>query len=49
MSCKHDFKEINDVRFCVKCGIHVTFDNKIIFDKKLPSCMKKGEKRCREK
>lgn len=44
MSCKHDFKTTNDVRVCVKCGLTVTYDNKIILDRKLPNCIKKGIK-----
>ena len=30
--CSHKWREINDVRVCIKCGLTITFDGKIIFD-----------------
>ena len=33
--CSHNFKIMNDVKACVKCGLTITFDNKAFFDRKL--------------
>ena len=45
--CNHsNTVKINDVRVCLKCGITITHDGKIIFDRKLPNYRsKKGGKR----
>lgn len=34
--CNHsNVKRINDIRVCLDCGLTVTNDNKIIFDRKI--------------
>lgn len=33
--CKHDIKQVNNVRVCVKCGLTRTPDGRIMFDKKI--------------
>lgn len=42
--CKHIWKKHNDVLFCSKCGLTVV-DGKMMFDKKLPSIIKKESKK----
>lgn len=33
--CSHDWKTVNDIKVCLKCGITKTYDGKILFDKKI--------------
>lgn len=34
--CSHsNTKKVNDVRVCLKCGMTVTHDGKILFDKRI--------------
>lgn len=36
--CNHMWKDMNDVRVCLRCGITVRrLDGAIIFDRKLPN------------
>lgn len=44
--CKHVWKDMNDVRVCLRCGITVRrLDGAIIFDRKLPNIRKgRGKK-----
>lgn len=43
--CSHtNTKKINDVKVCLNCGLTLTFDNKIIFDRKLPNHKSKKKK-----
>ncbi len=35
--CRHSYVKINDVYVCRKCGLTITFDGKIIFDKRFPN------------
>lgn len=44
--CTHgNTVKINDVRVCLKCGLTLTPDNKVIFDRKLPNYKNKKRKR----
>ena len=43
--CNHEFKQINDVRVCQRCGLTVTMDGKIIFDRKIANYKSKKKKR----
>jgi len=43
--CNHIWKTVNDVRVCLRCGITMRrLDGKIMFDRKLPDVVKKGQK-----
>lgn len=33
--CVHSWVKVNDVKYCPKCGFTVTYDGKIIFDRKI--------------
>jgi hypothetical protein len=38
MACTHsNTKKINDLRVCLNCGLTLTNDGKVIFDRKLPN------------
>lgn len=44
--CNHIWKMMNDVRVCLRCGITISiFDGRVIFDRKLPEKLKKGDKK----
>ena len=43
--CGHQWKKVNDVYVCIKCGLTKTYDGKIIFDRKLPNNTKKGKRK----
>lgn len=43
--CSHNWRKINDVSVCLRCGITRTNDGKIIFDRKLPNCRVKKTKK----
>lgn len=50
MACSHSqTKKINDLRVCLNCGLTLTNDGKVIFDRKLvnykPKKRKKGGKK----
>lgn len=50
MACAHtNTRQINDVKVCLNCGITITHDNKILFDRKIvnykPKKRKKGGKK----
>ena len=46
--CNHgNTVKINDVRVCLKCGLTITNDGKVIFDRKLPNY--KSKKRNKKK
>ena len=50
MACSHSHtKKVNDLRVCLNCGLTLTNDGKIIFDRKLvnykPKKRKKGGKK----
>lgn len=45
--CGHQWRKLNDVYICVRCGLTKTYDGKIIFDRRLPSKLNKKEKRKR--
>lgn len=48
--CNHQFIKYNDVTVCLKCGLTSCLGQKIIFDKKLHSELRKrGKKKCRKK
>lgn len=40
MACRHNWKQINDVQFCTKCGITRVNNEKVMFDRKLPNHLK---------
>ena len=42
--CKHDFIEMNNTKACIKCGMTVLANGKIIFDKELVNYINKGKK-----
>ena len=33
--CTHEWKKINDVQVCARCGLTRTYDGKVFFDKKV--------------
>lgn len=43
--CNHTFLKMNDVTVCVKCGMTVADGKKVIFDRKLPSYIRKKNRR----
>lgn len=43
--CKHQFIKINDVSVCKFCGLTLSFDGKVMFDRKLPNYKKKRRKK----
>lgn len=44
--CPHDWRQINDVTVCVRCGMTRTKDGKVFFDRKLPNYKaKRGKKK----
>ena len=43
--CRHEWLRINDVRVCKRCGVTLTPDNKVLFDRKLVNPKKKGKKK----
>ena len=47
--CSHDWRKINEVWVCMRCGITKMPDGKIFFDRKLPNYKpkKKGRGKCR--
>ena len=42
--CSHEWRKINDVKVCMRCGITVTHDGKILFDKKIKDYRPKKRK-----
>lgn len=43
--CTHgNTKKINDVRVCLNCGMTITHDNKVIFDRKIVNYKSKRRK-----
>lgn len=45
--CNHQWKKINDIKVCTRCGLTITYDGKIMFDRKLPN-YRKGARKCQE-
>ncbi len=45
--CSHEWRQINDVSVCTRCGLTRTKSGKIIFDRKLPNYRhkKRGKKK----
>lgn len=43
--CNHEFVTVNDVRVCQRCGMTVTYDNKVLFDRKIANYKPKKKKR----
>lgn len=33
--CSHSWYKVNDVTICAKCGVTLTFDGKLLFDRKI--------------
>lgn len=42
--CNHVWRSINDIKVCKNCGLTVTFDGKIIFDRKIVNYKSKKRK-----
>lgn len=42
--CNHEMQKINDVKVCMKCGMTITPDGKILFDRKIASYKSKKKK-----
>lgn len=40
--CGHEWIKINDLSICKRCGITITEDKKILFDRKLSNCTPKN-------
>ena len=46
MPCSHtNMKKVNDVRVCLDCGLTVTSDGKVMFDKKIVNYRPKKRKK----
>lgn len=43
--CSHCWKKVNDIKVCINCGLTVTYDNKILFDKPIVDYKSKPRKR----
>lgn len=44
--CAHQWKKINDVYVCVRCGLTKIYEGPILFDRHLPNVnMKKRKKK----
>ena len=46
--CAHDWRFINDVKVCLKCGLTIA-NGKVIFDRKLPNYKKPKKRKCKRK
>lgn len=44
MACSHEWQKVNDVRCCLRCGLTITYDGQILFDRKLPNYKRKKVK-----
>lgn len=33
--CQHNFKQVNDVKICIRCGLTIPQDGRPFFDKKI--------------
>ena len=43
--CKHgNTIKVNDIKVCLSCGMTLTYDNKIIFDRKIVNYKRKVKK-----
>lgn len=49
--CSHDFRKINDVKVCIRCGLTFPQDGSPFFDKKIVEYYqsKKGKQKRRDK
>lgn len=45
MPCSHQFIRINDVSVCKLCGLTLSFDGTVMFDRKLPNYNKKKRRK----
>lgn len=43
--CNHEWRKINDVKVCMRCGMTRTLDGKILFDKKIVNYKPKKRKK----
>lgn len=43
--CSHEWRKVNDVHVCLRCGLTKTFDGKFLFDRKLPNYKRKRVKK----
>lgn len=37
--CGHQWVKHEDVKVCILCGVTVTFDGKLVFDRRLPGVL----------
>lgn len=48
MPCTHtNTIKVNDVKVCLKCGLTLTHDGKVLFDRKIPNYNSKKKKKRR--
>lgn len=47
--CGHDWKKINDVWVCLRCGLTKTYDGRFLFDRKIINYKSKKRKVKRKK
>lgn len=45
--CGHEWKKVNDIYVCVRCGLTKTYDGRIFFDRKVVDYKQKKRKRRR--
>jgi hypothetical protein len=42
--CSHEWKKVNDVQVCIRCGLTRMPDGRMLFDRKLPNYKSKKVK-----
>lgn len=42
--CRHEWRKVNDVLVCLRCGLTRTYDGKVIFDRKMANYKRKVNK-----
>lgn len=45
--CSHNFKKINDIKACIKCGLIITYNGKAFYDKALIKYVNTKKRRCK--
>lgn len=43
--CRHQFIKINDVSVCKLCGLTLSYDGKVMFDRNLPNIGNRKKRR----
>lgn len=46
--CFHNFKKTNDIKVCVKCGLTITYDGRLFYDKALIKYINTKKRRCKK-